>query len=47
VSEKHAGFIINRGGATAKDVLELIDHIKEKVNAAYGIMLECEVISVK
>lgn len=47
VSEKHAGFIINRGGATEKDVLELIGFIKEKVNAAYGIMLECEVISVK
>jgi len=47
VSEKHAGFIINRGGATAKDVLELIENIQKTVNDAYGVMLECEVISVK
>ncbi|MBQ4066660.1 MAG: UDP-N-acetylmuramate dehydrogenase [Clostridia bacterium] len=47
VSEKHAGFIINRGGATADDVLRLIDHIKATVYAAYGVVLECEVISVK
>ena len=47
VSEKHAGFIINRGGATAKDVLDLIAHIQAKVKEAYGVMLECEVIFVK
>jgi UDP-N-acetylmuramate dehydrogenase len=43
VSEKHAGFIVNRGGATASDVLSLISHIKETVNKAYGVSLECEV----
>lgn len=47
VSEKHAGFIINVGGATCSDVLELIEYIKEKVYEAYGVMLECEVIQVK
>ena len=43
VSEKHAGFIINRGGATANDVLNLIDHIKKTVFDRFGVMLECEV----
>ena len=43
VSEKHAGFIINRGGATAKDVLLLIDHIKETVLNKFGVSLECEI----
>ncbi len=47
VSEKHAGFIINRGGATAKDVLDLIAHIRAKVREAYDVDLECEVIFVK
>jgi len=43
VSEKHAGFVINRGGATADDVRRLIEHIKETVYRAYGVMLSCEV----
>lgn len=43
VSEKHAGFIVNRSGATAQDVLALIDHIKKTVYARYGVSLECEV----
>ncbi len=43
VSEKHAGFIINKGGATAQDVLDLINHIKKTVGEAYGVSLECEV----
>jgi len=47
VSEKHAGFIINKGGATAADVAELIGIIKEKVNKAYNVELECEVIFVQ
>lgn len=42
VSEKHAGFIINRGGATAKDVLALIDKIQNTVLEKTGILLECE-----
>lgn len=43
VSEKHAGFIINKGGATASDVMGLVDHIKNKVYADSGIMLEEEI----
>ncbi len=47
ISEKHAGFIINKDNATCKDVKDLIAFIKEKVKAAYGVDLECEVIFVK
>lgn len=43
VSEKHAGFIVNLGGATCKDVLDLIDVIKETVLKETGVSLECEV----
>ena len=43
VSEKHAGFIINRGGATCKDVLDLIELVKERVFKETGIILEREV----
>lgn len=43
VSEKHAGFLINRGGATASDIRRLIDEIKEKVLASSGVELVCEV----
>ena len=43
VSEKHAGFVVNRGGATLDDVLRLIEHIQERVFQTSGIMLEPEV----
>lgn len=43
VSEKHAGFIVNKGNATAKDVLELIDYIKKTVYKQYNINLELEI----
>ncbi len=43
VSEKHANFIINKGGAKAADVLALIDIIKGKVKEKFGIDLELEV----
>ncbi len=43
VSEKHAGFIINRDKATSSDLLELIDHCIEKVFKDTGIKLEPEV----
>ena len=43
VSEKHAGFIINVGGATARDVLDLVEHIKGVIRANYGVELECEI----
>ncbi len=43
VSEKHAGFIINTGTASAADVLALIRHIQDTVKEKYGVMLETEV----
>ena len=43
VSEKHAGFIINTGGATARDVIDLILHIKQTVYEKSSITLECEI----
>lgn len=43
VSEKHAGFIVNRGGATARDVRELVDLIRTRVYDQFGVMLECEI----
>ena len=43
VSEKHAGFVINKGSATAKDVLDLIKYIQDKVFREKGVMLEPEV----
>lgn len=43
VSEKHAGFVINTGGATCRDVLELTDQIRETVLRQTGITLELEV----
>ena len=44
VSEKHSGFIVNKGGATAADVRALIEHIRETVRAQKGITLEPEII---
>ncbi len=44
VSEKHAGFIVNRGGATCADVRKLIEHIQKTVEHDHGISLECEVL---
>ena len=43
VSEKHAGFIINRGGATASDILSLIKHVQARVKAQTGVSLETEI----
>ena len=43
VSEKHAGFIVNLGGATCADVLHLVEHIKERVLAEFGTELQCEI----
>ncbi|MBR0399776.1 MAG: UDP-N-acetylmuramate dehydrogenase [Mogibacterium sp.] len=43
VSEKHAGFVINAGGATAEDVLAVMRHVRDKVMQKSGIELEPEV----
>ena len=43
VSEKHAGFVVNLGGATAADVLALLDKVAQIVKEKSGILLEPEV----
>ena len=43
VSEKHCGFLINAGGATASDVMELIRQIQAKVKEQFGVQLEPEI----
>lgn len=43
VSEKHAGFVVNKGGATARDILDLIEYIQNTVKDKFGVNLEPEV----
>lgn len=43
VSEKHAGFVVNTGGACARDILALIAHVQKTVLAETGVQLEPEV----
>ncbi len=43
VSPKHANFIVNLGHATARDVLQLIEQIQQKVHDEFGILLESEI----
>ena len=43
ISDVHGNFIINEGHATASDVLQLIEIIKQRAKAAHGIELETEV----
>ena len=47
VSEKHAGFVVNRGGATCADVLALVEQVRERVLAQTGVELEMEVRLLK
>ena len=47
VSEKHANFVINKGGATATDIINLIDDVKKIVKEKTGYDLECEVKLIK
>ncbi len=44
VSEKHCGFVINKGGATATDVKQVITHVQDTVKEQFGVWLEPEVI---
>lgn len=46
VSEKHCGFVVNAGGATARDVLALIEHVQAEVKRQFGVELEMEVRTV-
>ena len=43
VSEKHCGFVVNRGEATAKDVAQLISDVQNRVMDEFGVKLEPEV----
>ena len=43
VSSKHAGFVVNVGGATAADVCALIEHVQDEVERQFGVRLEPEV----
>ena len=43
VSEKHCGFVINKGGATASDVMQLIEDVRQKVKDTFQVELEPEV----
>lgn len=47
VSEKHSGFVINRGNADTKDILALIGQVQERVYQEFGVKLEMEVRVVK
>ena len=43
ISEKHAGFIINKGNATAKDVFDLVKYAQDKVFEKFGKKIELEI----
>lgn len=47
VSQKHANFIINYDNATSRDIIELIELIRSRVQKQYGVLLELEQIIVK
>ncbi|MBO4458811.1 MAG: UDP-N-acetylmuramate dehydrogenase [Butyrivibrio sp.] len=44
VSEKHCGFVVNKGSATSSDIYKVIDDVRKKVHESYGVLLEPEVI---
>ena len=46
VSEKHCGFVINRGNATAADVMALVSQVQTIVEEKFGVQLELEVRKV-
>ncbi|WP_194192185.1 UDP-N-acetylmuramate dehydrogenase [Clostridium chrysemydis] len=43
VSNKHSGFVINKGGASAKDILDVIHHVQDEVMKQFGVKLDTEV----
>lgn len=46
ISEKHAGFIINTGNATAKDVIDLMKYTKKQVYNRFGKIIETEIVTI-
>ena len=47
VSEKHAGFVVNKGGATSADVEKLLCDVRAKVHQTFGVELEPEIRIIK
>lgn len=47
VSEKHSGFVINRGGATYEEVMAVVDEVRRVVLEKTGVALECEMLVLK
>lgn len=47
VSEKHSGFVVNKGNATTEDILELVKKVQDTVYDKFGVMLEMEVKVVR
>ena len=47
ISEKHCNFFVNKGNATFKDMLKLIDYVKKKVKEKTGIDINPEIIIVE
>lgn len=47
VSEKHAGFIVNKGNATSAQIHQLIGHVTDRVYEKFGVRLEPEIIFLK
>lgn len=43
VSEKHCGFVINKNNATASDIIQVINHVRDKVYEEFNVMLEPEI----
>ena len=43
VSEKHCGFVVNRGGASAQDIMKLCREVRQRVRERFGVTLEMEV----
>ena len=46
VSNKHAGFIINKGNATSKDIIDLIEYVKKEIYNRFGKKIELEIESI-
>lgn len=46
VSEKHTGFIVNKGNATCKDIVDLIRHVQKTVYEKFGVNLKTEVVFI-
>ncbi|MEG2634471.1 MAG: UDP-N-acetylenolpyruvoylglucosamine reductase, partial [Oscillospiraceae bacterium] len=47
VSEKHCGFVVNKGGASSDDILSLVEQIQTTVKQKTGFELECEIRILK